>query len=525
MRKKFNITGWCNSQRHYMADISNKVQQVLQMIEEEEYFIINRPRQYGKTTMLITIDVLLSKSPKWLVFSTSFEGIGSEDYLQEGSFCDSFLSLLALQMVEKDEKGLVDFIKEEKKVTKTLRNLSVFITNLVHKTNKKLILLIDEVDKSSNNQLFLDFLGILRDKYLKSHLVSQQTFHSVILTGVHDIKTLKLKLRPDKETKLNSPWNIAATFKVQMELLVPEIIPMLTEFGQDRELKMDTQKIAEQLFFYTSGYPYLVSALCKIIDEEILPEKAEKTLMAEDITKAAEMLIETTNANFDSLKKNLTNNPKLYQLAYNVAVNGAYFPFNVHQPTIELGIIYGVFSKSPKGAQVQIQNRIYREIIYDFMSLQMLENLAIDDYLYPPSYILPNKELNMEKVVLRFQDLMKEQYSKKDKGFLERQGRLLFLAFLKPILNGSGFSFKEPQISEEKRMDIAITFFQYKYVVELKIWRGQKAHKTGLIQLADYLESQGLNTGYLVIFDRRVKKSWNKEWFKVEGKRIFAVWV
>jgi len=34
------------------------------------------------------------------------------------------------------------------------------------KTKRKVVLMVDEVDKSSNNQLFLDFLGMLRTEYL-----------------------------------------------------------------------------------------------------------------------------------------------------------------------------------------------------------------------------------------------------------------------------------------------------------------------------------------------------------------------
>ncbi len=41
-----------------------------------------------------------------------------------------------------------------------------FITDLIEFTEKKVVLIIDEVDKSCNNQLFLDFLGMLRIKYL-----------------------------------------------------------------------------------------------------------------------------------------------------------------------------------------------------------------------------------------------------------------------------------------------------------------------------------------------------------------------
>jgi len=83
MLKEFNTIGWYNPKKHYMADIGNKVERVLKMIYKGNYFIINRPRQYGKTTLLRTLDNTLSQSAEWLVFSTSFEEIGSEEYSKE----------------------------------------------------------------------------------------------------------------------------------------------------------------------------------------------------------------------------------------------------------------------------------------------------------------------------------------------------------------------------------------------------------------------------------------------------------
>ena len=58
------------------------------------------------------------------------------------------------------------------------------------------------------------FLGMLRRKYLTRR--AEPTFQSVILAGVHDVKNLKLKMRPDAEHQYNSPWNIAADFTVDM---------------------------------------------------------------------------------------------------------------------------------------------------------------------------------------------------------------------------------------------------------------------------------------------------------------------
>jgi predicted AAA+ superfamily ATPase len=39
-----------------MVDTSNKIDKIIKLIEEEEYFIINRPRQYGKTTTLFLLN-------------------------------------------------------------------------------------------------------------------------------------------------------------------------------------------------------------------------------------------------------------------------------------------------------------------------------------------------------------------------------------------------------------------------------------------------------------------------------------
>ena len=120
---------------------------------------------------------------------------------------------------------------------------------------------------------------------------------------------------------------------------------------------------------------------------------------------------------------------------------------------------------------------------------------------------------------------MKENYSKKDEIFLEREGRLLFLAFIKPIINGVGYAFKEVQISEEKRLDVVIIYNSNKYIIELKIWHGEKYHERGLKQLSDYLDINGQNKGYLLIFNFNKDKEYKKEVINNDGKEIMAVFV
>lgn len=513
-----------------MADVSAKLAKTLKMVEEGEYFIINRPRQYGKTTTLYTLAETLEKTGQYLVFNISFEGIGDAIFQDEKLFTEGFVDLLARSIKRRHSEKAAKLNELAKGVT-NMNNLSDSISEFLETIDKKAVVLIDEVDKSSNNQLFVSFLAMLRHKYLDRR--SNPAFHSVVLAGVHDVKTLKLKLRPDEEQKYNSPWNIAAEFKVDMNLQPSEIKPMLDDYVSEKGVKMDTQKIADLLFYYTSGYPFLVSKLCKMMDEDVLPTQKVPEWTKRDLEKTVRELVLETNTNFETVIKNLENNSILYQIVYKMLVEAEFQDYNVHDPNISLGIMLGILKN---GRGIKIHNKIYEELIYHYMTSRTKTNLYLAEYTISKNFKLPDNELNMELVLRKFQSFMHEHYServprhqalhdKHDRDFLERNGRLVFLAFLKPILNGHGYDFKEAQISEERRLDVTITFYQHKYVAELKIWRGKAAHEEGLLQLEDYLERLKLTGGYLIIFDHAEVKSWDAGWIDHFGKRIFVVWV
>jgi hypothetical protein len=361
MQKKFNITGICRPAKHYMADISSKLAKTLVMVEDGDYFIINRPLQYGKTTILYTLAELLEQKDNYTVFNISFEGVGSHFFEEEPVFCRGFIQLLA-DYARYRAPELFDWLSENAKQKNNIYELSDFITQLANKTEKKVVLLIDEVDKSSNNQLFIDFLAMLRNKYLAQEI--SKTIHSLVLAGLHDIKSLKLKLRPDAEQKYNSPWNIAAEFTVDMNLHVREIIPMLEEYARDKQVALDPLLIANRLFYYTSGYPFLVSKLCKIIDEQILPTRMNLSCAEEDVDVAASMAVNETNTNFQSLIKNLEHYPDLYNLVYKKLIDLEYQSYSIHDPTVASGLMYGILKN---GQGISIHNRIYEEVIYGYM--------------------------------------------------------------------------------------------------------------------------------------------------------------
>jgi hypothetical protein len=331
-------------------------------------------------------------------------------------------------------------------------------------------------------------------------------------------------MRPDQEAQYNSPWNIAVNFKVDLAFSPEEISSMLQDYESEQKISMDIPFFSETLFYYTSGHPFLVSSLCKIMDEEILPGKSRKGWDPEDLLEAVRLFLMEDNTNFDSLIKNLENNPKLYEFVYQVIMNGSEFSYNSRNPLIHFGTMYGILKKDQ--GKTRVHNRIYEQLIYDYMSSKLETSSG-----FPPpvtvGYIEKYGTLNIEKIIRKFQEFMKEQYSTKDKDFLERNGRLLFLAFIRPIINGVGFDFKEVQVSEEKRLDIVITYENKKYIVELKIWRGETYHQAGIDQLCDYLDRQNEGVGYLLIYDLRKETGRTGEWEKIErkGKKIYAAWI
>ncbi len=522
MQKKFNITGTCLPHLHYMMDNRAKLAEVMKMIEAGEYFTINRPRQYGKTTTLFEMRALLEADPDYLPIRLDLQGVDEKWHASDGAFATMFIRQMA-NTLEFKEPALHAFLEKQKSEVSDMDSLSRVITRLAHQVEQKIVLLIDEVDASSNFEPFLRFLGMLRNKYLDRMSPENRTFHSVILAGVHDIKSLKLKLRGDQVAQYNSPWNIAADFEVEMSFRPHEIAPMLVDYSQAEGIEIDVDWFAEKLYYYTSGYPFLVSKLCKTIAEKLVPQKTEPRWTPEDLEEAVQLLLKENNTLFKSLIKNLENNADLYDFTYQIIVEGETIPFNPDDRIISLGRLYGIFREN---GQVKVHNRIYEQRIYNYMIANTLrEHLSRRQSYMGFSYEKPDGSLDLEKALLRFQQFLREQYSKKDQAFLERQWRLIFLAFLNPIINGRGHMFKEVQISEERRLDVVATYLQHKYIIELKRWYGPTYHQKGLDQLADYLDRQEVDEGYLLIFEAEKEKTHRQEWIEHRGKRVFAVWV
>lgn len=514
MTKVFNTTGACSPAKHYMIDLTSRLSEIKKLVDNGDYFAINRARQYGKTTTLRMLKTHLQ--PDYAVIFMSFQKMSSAKFQDEYIFSRAF----AKEFVKKAETehgklnpAAVEKLKKQScqgEASFDLTELFELLSDICGASAKPVLLMIDEVDQASNNQVFLDFLGRLREYYLNRE--ETPGFYSVILAGVYDIKNLKIKLRPDGEHRYNSPWNIAVPFSLNMSFLPADIETMLLEYEKDHRTGMEIYTMAKEIYEITGGYPYLVSCLCKKLDES--GAEWNRT----NLQLAVRDFLKEPNPLFEDVIKNLQNHPGFSKLAEQLLLHGANIVFEPSNPAIGLGSMFGILKE--KDGKTMVSNIIFETLMLNyFTSVQATDTLINSDYLDKSQYIRDGK-LDMEKVIRRFSDFMKSEYRKEDGTFIERQGRLLFLAFLRPIINGTGHYAVEPQTRQNMRMDIQVFYGNESFIIELKLWKGSAYEKKGYDQLADYLDANDMKRGYLISFCRNPQKTARHSVFCHRGHEI-----
>ena len=515
--KRFNTSAYCNPSIHYMVDISERVNQTRQMIDRGDYFIINRPRQYGKTTILSALRESLVN--EYTVLYLDFQLISSTSFQSEDLFVRTMCRRISRMPKETIPTEINRQLKELAKDVKTVLMDELFdiFSDWAGMVNGRMVLIIDEVDSASNYDVFLDFLSQLRGRYIERKYAP--TFQSVILAGVTDIRYLKSRIRDDQDSKVNSPWNIAVPFNVDMSFNSVEIAGMLEEFEQDHHTGMDIPFISQQIYDYTSGYPYLVSRLCQIMDEELT--KAQQPWSRKGMDEAVKKILKETNPLFDSLIAKVTNNPEIFDILEQSLLRGdkmLYMPDNEKQKQL---MMYG-FLKEKDDNTVAVANRIFETRLYNkFLGESRFQKTASSMAELNRNIFTKDGFLDVPLVLDRFAKAYEDVIGNVEKKFNERDGRELFLLYLKPIINGTGNYYIEAETRDETKTDVIVDYLGKQYIIELKIWRGKRYNEDGESQLKGYLDYYRLDTGYMMSFNFNKKKTTGVERLTIGDKTLF----
>jgi hypothetical protein len=514
--RQFNITGKIIPEKHYFVDLTPQIEKLTALSENGTYFVINRPRQFGKTTVLNFLASHLHGSEAYLPILFSFEGYGNKPELSAAefyrTFWEKFLIYLRAKGVKFDwqpstaPEDISDFGFQ--------KNVRAFCQAL---HGKKAVLLVDEVDSIPETAV-IGFLRALREMYLERDLLP--TFHAVALAGVHDIKNLKARVRDESRTLGSaSPFNIAIDYELppfSLENIRQYYAQHTAETGQAFD-----EAVIARVHHVTNGHPWLVSVLAKTMVESIVPDRRQKIQIGH-AEEAIHKLIKSRNPNFESLFKN-ARQPGIFPIVLDLLI-GAKHEFNIHSDSIDLGVKYGIFAEGQQ--QLILANFIYTQVLYQHFK-EELGASEIRAIVAGNQFENENGHLDFRRVLDKFQIFMKAKGASitKHPEFKEATGQLLLLSYLDLLVNGKGWTFKEVQ-SGEGRIDVLCCYKSQKEVVELKLWYGERKYEDGLEQLVRYLESESLSRGYLVVFDRRenAPRAYTFSEHEVAGKRIQA-WV
>ena len=524
MIKYFNTEGSCKPKENYMVKLDDRLEMIKNLlVDRKKYFVINRGRQYGKTTTLRALEEYLKDD--YIVLSLDFQQLGTEDFADEATFAYAFADILLrtfqISGADDSEEMLkpLSGMREEHGIG--LKDLFVRLSDICGNSPRPIVLMIDEVDSASNNQVFIDFLAQLRSYYLNRD--KTPIFHSVILAGVYDIKNLKLKLRPESEHQYNSPWNIAAKFNINMGFSSSQIRGMLEEYEADYHTGMDTETVAEEIYQYTSGYPVLVSSICKYIDEELLDEDAMETpakaWSTEGIEKAVKQILIDDIPLFGSMIRHLNEYPDMKRMFQAILFQGSEFSYSPDTKEISLACMFG-YAVNVDG-KVRIANRIFETRLYNyFLSEEELSSTMGKMAQRDKSYFIHDGRLDMDMALKKFVDYFTEIYGDNDEKFIEDYGRKFFLLYLKPIINGVGNYYIEAQTRDARRTDVIVDYRGEQFIIELKIWHGNEYNERGEEQLSEYLDYYHKDKGYMLSFNFNKNKEIGVKEIKLGNKTI-----
>lgn len=131
---------------------------------------------------------------------------------------------------------------------------------------------------------------------------------------------------------------------------------------------MDIGEISGLLYAYTSGYPYLVSRLCKLMDEKIAGTEAfgdKKAVWTKSgVLEAVKRLLSEKNSLFESLAGKLEEYPGLKNMIYLLLFQGQAISYNADEQATDMLLMFGFIKVEHE--TVQIANRIFETRLYNY---------------------------------------------------------------------------------------------------------------------------------------------------------------
>ncbi len=180
---------------------------------------------------------------------------------------------------------------------------------------------------------------------------------------------------------------------------------LLEDYEEDCHTGMDIEYITQQIYDYTSGYPFLVSRLCKILDEQVagtseFPNQST-AWTKEGFQKAVRLILYESNTLFDDMRKKLNEYPELSEMIYTILFVGKSIAYSPDNLEMDIGIRFGFIKCVDE--QIEVANRIFEMRFYNyFLAEEMLESNIYSASLQNKNQFVHGKTLNMKLILAKF---------------------------------------------------------------------------------------------------------------------------
>lgn len=519
--RSFGTRGRVYPDKHYIVPRTEEIRDFINRIKEGRYIVLFAPRQTGKTSFFrFAAEALTTEDQNYFPVQLNFEEYKNLDIT---SFYSSFHRELCRELERGIQRhGEVPSVAFEQLLTEPritdhvsmryfFENLTNFL-NLHYKMEPKVALIIDEFDGIPQS-VVSDFLHSLRHIYLSDEL---QCPHSVCIVGVKSITQLNY----DRSV---SPFNIQDEFNLQ-NFSLQQVDELLSQYTDEVGQAFDEEVIAT-LHKQTAGQPFLVNRFAQILTEELDVPKTE-TIRMEHFLTAHEQMLEEQNTNILHLLTNVRRDRRFEKLIMRITSYERGLPFTLDNEIINELVMYGVIKKGDD-RMCEIVNPIYQHRI--MQAFKPLVNGLEETYFPEDSdkdfidYISPSGAIELEALLDNFKDFIARA------GFRilevpetpqEYVGQNLLYAYLDYFIRiVRADMFLEVQTGRG-RIDLLIIHNTRKYIVETKIWEGEKYYQAGKKQLVAYLKSEKADEGYYVVFDHRTNPEARVETETLDGATI-----
>ena len=488
MPKWFNTAGPCKPDIHYMLSATDRLPEIKQLIAQENYFVIHAPRQTGKTTAMLALAQELTASGEYTSVMVSAE-VGS-------TFPDE--PEKAEQLILTAWRDAADFwLPDELKpptydLNPPPQHIGNFFKVWSEASSRPLVIFIDEID-SLQNQTLMTVLRQLRDGFPRR---PQGFPQSVALVGMRDVRDYKYASGGSDRLNTSSPFNIKVR-SFTLSNFTLEDVRNLYQQHTDVTGQVFTPEAVDLAFHLTQGQPWLVNAIAKEIVEYITKDPAIP-ITPNLVNEAKEILIKRQDTHLDSLAERLREDR--VRVIIQPILSGQEL-VNMPEDDLRFVLDLGLCSRDSRGG-IQIANPIYREIIPKVLASITIASLTS----IAPTWLDNDGNINPQALLDSF-ILFWRQHGEPLFGstpYPEIAPHIVLMAFLHRVVNGGGTLEREYAIGSG-RMDICLRYGRVILAMELKVWRDKNPDpiKEGLQQLDKYLSGLSLDTGWLVIFDRR----------------------